>query len=175
MRLISALLATALAVSAAPAPALAGPAAAAHKPAATVIRNPKAFVQQVYARLIKGGDYQPPEDIYTPRLNALWASMDRDARGEVPRVDFLFWINGQDGDITDVQVTDAPVEQRPQGDRTIVVARFRNSGAPQELHFYFERTAAGWKLDDAECVTATSPWTLSVILKYGVYWEQPKE
>ena len=52
---------------------IAGIAAAAPVSAATVITDPAKFVGAVYARLGKGGDYQPPEDIYTPRLKALWA------------------------------------------------------------------------------------------------------
>lgn len=168
MRLATCLLALTLAAAplALQNTAEAAPRRAAHKPAGTVIRDPQAFVSGVYARLVKGGPYQPPEDIYSARLNALSASMVRDARDEVPRVDFLFWINGQDGDITDAVVTSTDVEARPQGDRKVVVAKFKNSGKAQELHLYFERTPAGWKLDDVESVKDQT-WTLSLVTKYG--------
>jgi hypothetical protein len=140
----------------------AGPTPAA---AATVIADPAPFVQSVYAHLAKGGDYIPPEDIYTPRLAALWALEAREAHGEVGRIDFLFWIDGQDGTPADVHLRTVPVEGR--ADRRIVVATFKNGDHAEDLRFYFQRTTAGWKLDDVVDVKGPSPWTLSVILKYG--------
>ncbi len=133
--------------------------------AATVVADPAAFVQSVYARLAKGGDYVPPEDIYTPRLAALWALAEREAHGEVGRIDFLFWIDGQDGTPSDVHVRTVPVEGRK--DRRIVVATFKNGDRAEDLRFYFQYTQAGWKLDDVVDAKGLSPWTLSVILKYG--------
>ena len=133
--------------------------------AATVIRDPTTFVQTVYAKLEKGGDYVPPEDIYTPRLAALWALEEREARGEVGRIDFLFWIDGQDGTPSDLHLRAAPGDGR--ADRRIVVATFKNGNRAEDLRFYFQRTAAGWKLDDVVSVKGASPWTLSVVLKYG--------
>ena len=133
--------------------------------AATTISDPAAFVQGVYARLAKGGDYSPPEDIYTPRLAALWALEAREARGEVGRIDFLFWIDGQDGTPSDVHLRTVPVEGR--ADRRIVVATFKNGDHAEDLRFYFQYSKAGWKLDDVVDVKGPSPWTLSVILKYG--------
>ena len=132
--------------------------------AATAIADPAAFVRSVYARLAKGGDYIPPEDVYSPRLNTLFAGEQRDAKGEVGRIDFLFWINGQDGQPSAVKVTASPVEGRP--DRQIVVAKFVNE-KPQTIDFYFERVGGAWKLDDAVSLTPGDEWTLSVILKYG--------
>ena len=133
--------------------------------AATVIRDPATFVQSVYARLAKGGDYIPPEDIYTPRLASLWALEEREAHGEVGRIDFLFWIDGQDGTPSDLHLRTAPVEGR--ADRRIIVATFKNGDHAEDLRFYFQRTAAGWKLDDVVSLKGSSPWTLSVVLKYG--------
>jgi hypothetical protein len=157
----------------APLPAAAAPGnAGAHAVAPTVIRDPRAFVAGIYARLGKNFDFDPPGDIYTPRLSALWTGMEHDAGDEVGRVDFMFWANAQDGEITDVTVTQVPVEGRPLKDRVIVIARFKNMGQVEELHFYFERAKAGWKLDDVESVTPDNTWTLSVLLKYGWYREE---
>ena len=141
------------------------PAEASPSAAKTVIADPAAFVQGVYARLAKGGDYVPPEDIYTPRLASLWALEAREAGKEVGRIDFLFWIDGQDGAPADVHVRTVPVEGR--ADRRIIVATFRNGDRREDLRFYFQRAGGGWKLDDVVSVRGASPWTLSVILKYG--------
>jgi hypothetical protein len=132
--------------------------------AATVIRDPEAFVGSVYARLAKGGDYIPPDDIYSPHLNTLWAGEAHDAGKEVGRIDFLFWINGQDGVPTAVKIKTVPVEGRT--DRRIEVVKFVND-KPQTLQFYFERIGGVWKLDDVVSLSPGEAWTLSVILKYG--------
>ena len=132
--------------------------------AATTIIDPAQFVGQVYGRLARGGDYISPDDIYSPRLAALWAGEAHDAGKEVGRIDFLFWINGQDGLPSDVKIKTFPVEGRP--DRRIIVATFVND-KPQTLQFFFEKRGRNWKLDDVVCLTPGEEWTLSVILKYG--------
>jgi hypothetical protein len=51
----------------------------------------------------------------------------------------------------------------------IVIAKFKNTGRPEEIHFDFEKTKDGWKLDDARALGGDrdETWTLSLILKYG--------
>jgi hypothetical protein len=130
--------------------------------AGTYIADPVKFVKQLYATTI--GKKPAPEDIYTPRLDALWKLEAKEAGGEVGRIDFDFWENGQDSDIKNVKVTSTDVEGAK--DRMVVIVTFRNIGRNEELHFYFEKTQAGWKLDDARSL-ANEQWTLSLILKYG--------
>jgi len=48
-----------------------------------------------------------------------------------------------------------------------VIAKFRNLGKRQEVHFFFEKIRGQWKLDDASCDNGPEPWVLSLILKYG--------
>ena len=136
--------------------------------AATVIADPAKFVSDVYSHIVKTpGDYQEPDDIYTPRLAALFALEEKDSGGEVGRLDFDPWTNAQDNQLTNVQIKTNAVDGGP--DRRIVVAKFKNIGKPEEIHFYFEHTKAGWKLDDMRSAGSDTPWTLSIILKYG--WE----
>jgi hypothetical protein len=130
--------------------------------AGTNIEDPLKFVKTEYATVV--GKKPEPEDIYTPRLSALFDLDTKEAGGEVGRMDFDFWMNGQDGTISGVTVSKNDVENTR--DREIIVARFKNEKTPNEIHFYFERTAKGWKLDDARS-TAGDPWVLSLILKYG--------
>ena len=133
--------------------------------ARTRIADPARFVGEVYARLARSEPYTPPEDIYSPRLAQLWALEARESpKDEVGRIDFLFWINGQDGSPSAVKIKTVPVEGR--ADRRIEVVNFVND-KPQTLQFYFERIGASWKLDDVTCLTPGAEWTLSVILKYG--------
>lgn len=129
---------------------------------ATAIADPAAFVKTMYATTVSRKP--EPEDIYTDRLAALFALDSREAGGEVGRIDFDFWMNGQDGDVNNVTVGKAPVENAPG--RMVVIAKFKNLKTPEEIHFYFEKTAKGWKLDDARSLLGEQ-WTLSLILKYG--------
>ena len=139
------------------------PGASAAKPTPP-IHDPKAFVASVYHRLATDHNYSPPTDIYTKRLNALWAGMDRDANGEVGRVDFEFWANGQDWEITNTVITADSVFGRP--DRQIIRTRFQNFAHPEDIQFYFEKVGSRWLLDDA-CSVGKNSWTLSLLLKYG--------
>jgi hypothetical protein len=132
--------------------------------AATRIDDPVKFVSGLYAKLAAPNSVPAPEDIYTPHLAGLFALESKDAGGEVGRMDFDFWTNAQDWDLSGVKVTGQPVEGAK--DREVVIAHFKNFRKPEEIHFYFEKTAAGWKLDDARSLVGES-WTLSLILKYG--------
>jgi hypothetical protein len=134
---------------------------------ATTVADPVAFVTGLYAKMAAAtpaSPYVAPEDIYTPRLAALFALEKREAGGEVGRLDFDFWSNAQDWQLSGIKVTGVPVEGAT--DRQIVVAKFRNFGKPEEIRFYFEKTKSGWLLDDARSLVGES-WTLSLILKYG--------
>ena len=74
--------------------------------AATRIDDPKTFVSDVYRRLSAprsgNSSYEPPDDIYSARLAKLFRDDKRKAKGEVGCLDGLFWVNGQDWAIKDV-------------------------------------------------------------------------
>jgi hypothetical protein len=133
--------------------------------AATTIEDPVTFVKGVYDKLSTNSNYAEPEDIYSPRLAALMALEKKEAGGEVGRMDFDFWVNAQDWELGNIDVSGQPVEGAK--DREIVVAKFKNGDRKQEIHFYFEKLSwAGWRLDDVRSFTDDG-WTLSLILKYG--------
>ena len=130
--------------------------------AATKIDDPVKFVKAIYTTTV--GKKPEPDDIYSARLDALFKLDTKEAGGEVGRIDFDFWMNAQDGAIGGVTVSKAAVENAPG--RMVVIAKFKNEKTPNEIHFYFEKTSAGWKLDDARSLLGEQ-WTLSLILKYG--------
>jgi hypothetical protein len=135
--------------------------------AATRIDDPVKFVSGLYAKMAAATaktPYVAPEDIYTPHLAELFALEKKEAGDEVGRMDFDFWSNAQDWELSGVKVSGQPVEGAK--DREVVIAKFKNTGKPQEIHFYFEKTKTGWLLDDARSLVGES-WTLSLILKYG--------
>ncbi|HYE29373.1 MAG TPA: hypothetical protein VD887_13315 [Allosphingosinicella sp.] len=148
-------------------PVLAQPAAA---PAPSRgVDDPRAFVERVYRN-----DSEAPADgeaagVYSDRLRALFDDESRDAGGEIGRLDFDFWVNGQDSEIAAIEVTEEEVFGRP--DRRVVVARFTNFGEPQTNLFYFERIRGRWYLDDVRNLGRPGEpgggWTLSLLLRYG--------
>ena len=132
--------------------------------AAIRIDDPKAFVSEVYRRLIAEqsthSTYTPPDGIYTPRLEKLLRDDKRKAKGEVGCVDFVFWINAQDWTISHLAITSVDEGQ----DRKTVITKFLNLGERQEIHFDFRFIAGHWLLDDVHSLSAP-PWTLSELLK----------
>jgi hypothetical protein len=127
---------------------------------ASKINDPVMFVSEVLRHFADTQSYQPPEDIYTPRLGKLFSDDRKRAKGEVGCLDFVFWVNGQDWTITKLDVKSGDSSQ----DREIVIARFLNIDALQEIHFDFRRIAGRWLLDDVQSVKEPR-WTLSEILK----------
>lgn len=130
--------------------------------AATKIDDPVKFVRAEYVTVV--GKKPEPHDVYTPGLSALFDLDTKEAGGEVGRIDFYCWMNGQDGTISGVTVSKIDLENGKG--REIVVANFNNEKTPNEIHFYFEKTPKSWKIDDVRSM-AGEPWVLSLVLKYG--------
>jgi hypothetical protein len=127
------------------------------------IDDPIAFVKNVYAHW--DASQPEPKGVFTARLDALAALDAKEAHGEVGRGnDFSFWCNCQDGNVKNVTVKGWAVANAP--DRKVVEARFLLEDKKERLLFYFEKSKAGWKIDDVQSL-ASDLWTLSVIYKYG--------
>lgn len=130
--------------------------------APTRIADPEAFVADVYRRIAADtSGYAPPDDIYTPRLQALFEADRRRGGDEVGCIDFDFWTNSQDpSGIHDIRVTSRTARDP---NRRTVIATFLLDG-PKEIRFEFRRLSGKWRLDDV-----TSPkrerWTLSRLLR----------
>jgi hypothetical protein len=135
--------------------------------AATASAPPEVMVAQVYHRLIAAETgsqgYGPPETFYTPHLKALVAAARREAKGEAAcGLDFIFWFNGQDDQITQLVVTRGPTT--PAG-RTTVTASFHNMSDPEKIVFDFQKLGGRWLLDDAHSLVGDSQWTFSRLLQ----------
>jgi hypothetical protein len=131
--------------------------------AGTKIDDPVKFVTGVYAHW--STQHPEPEGVFTERLSALQALDEKEAHGDVGRGnDFSFWCNCQDGEMKNAVVKGWPVENA--SGRQVVEAKFLLDGKKQDILFYFERTKAGWKIDDVQSL-GPNGWTLSVVYKYG--------
>jgi hypothetical protein len=131
--------------------------------AATTIDDPVSFVRGIYDHWNSNANV--PDDVYSARLQALIALDNREAHGEVGRGnDFNVWCNCQDGTLKNPNVAGQDVENAKG--RKIVTAKFLLEGSKQEIHFYFEKTKDGWKIDDVRSL-GPEAWTYSLLLKYG--------
>ena len=134
-------------------------------PGATEIADPEKFVSDVYRHFVAAQNsrktYNAPQDIYTPRLAGLFEKDRRESKGEVGCIEFDFWMNGQDFELSNLKVTRQPVAGHP--DQTTVIATFTNLRKPMELHFNFIQQRGKWMLDDVAS-TKGETWTLSKLL-----------
>jgi hypothetical protein len=106
--------------------------------------DPKALLEALYA------GYQPPnefppdqEQLRSERLNGLYEQDAIEAEGEIGRIDFDPFVNGQDYMLTDLVIA----EPYYAGGKALVKVTFKNMDTPQELGFLLVNEG-GWKIDD---------------------------
>jgi len=133
------------------------------------VSDPRAFVAARYAAYRSGADQAQPETTwaYSPRLAALSATYDRWQRrhtDEVGSIDFDWWINAQDWELSDVSVSQADSGRNGR----VVTARWRNSGTADSSRFLFVRIGTRWYLDDVVHGSGHGDegWTLSQLLSH---------
>ncbi|HEV2818603.1 MAG TPA: hypothetical protein VGW40_15445 [Allosphingosinicella sp.] len=132
------------------------------------VDDPRAFVARSYAAYARAANDPPAEQprAYSPRLRALFAGYESWARAHddlVGSLDFDWWVNAQDWEISRVAVTQAP---SGRGRRT-VAARWTNYGRVDRSRFLFVRIGGRWYLDDVVNGNGREPdgWTLSALLR----------
>lgn len=106
--------------------------------------SPAALLEALYA------GYQPPNEfppdqspLRSERLNALYEADQKEADGEIGRIDFDPFVNGQDYQITNLVIG----EPYLAAGRAVVKVTFENMGTPQELGYSLVKED-GWKVDD---------------------------
>lgn len=133
------------------------------------VKDPVAATKAHYAQIEK--DNFDGELPFSARLKALEALDAKETpKDEVGRIDGDIYVNAQDMKVTNVVVTSRNVENAPN--RKIVVVRFKNYDEQEEMHLFWEKTKAGWVVDDIRAL-GDDGWTLSLMLKYG--WDGPEE
>lgn len=148
--------------------------------------SPSAIIAEVYRRLIveqnrAPGDLSPaydsPDSLFAPALRQAFADERREAKGELGRLDFYFWVNGQDWSLSDLRIEERTVWRRP--DRRVVTASFLNSGQPSLLEFYFQNHGGRWLIEEVASIPVPHDgepgygWTLSLILRFGREEDDP--
>ena len=107
--------------------------------------DPRAVVQALYA------GYQPPNEfppdmaaLQSKRLNELFDADSKEANGEIGRIDFDPFINGQDYDVSKVEFS----EPAYAAGKALVRVNLVNFGQPDEFGILLVKEAGGWKIDD---------------------------
>ncbi|WP_284209449.1 DUF3828 domain-containing protein [Methylorubrum aminovorans] len=98
---------------------------------------------------------------YAKRLRTLYERDQREAKGEVGRLGFAFYVNGQDTE-PDFAKSLALAPLSNEGDRAEVRASFRNGG-PQELRYSLVREAGAWKIANVRSLKGET-WDLIALL-----------
>ena len=147
-------------------------AAPAHRAAhARGVDDPRAFVAQRLGSYRNDNSHVPPDPVwaYSPRLAALFRTYDawqHRHHDEVGSIDFDWWINAQDWEMSQVAATAADTGPNAR----TVTARWHNSDRADSSRFLFVRIAGRWYLDDV--VTGTGQgvdgWTVSYLLSHPV-------
>lgn len=133
------------------------------------VKDPLAATKAHYAQIEK--DKFDGELPFSARLKALEALDAKETpKDEVGRIDGDIYVNAQDMKVTNVVVISRNVENAPN--RRIVVVRFKNFDEQEEMHLFWEKTKAGWVVDDIRAL-GDDGWTLSLMLKYG--WDGPED
>lgn len=107
--------------------------------------DPKALVEALYA------GYQPPNEfppdmsaLQSKRLNGLFAADAKEAGDEVGRIDFDPFINGQDYEVTKVEIGEPLIA----AGKALVKVNVVNFGKPDEFGLLLIKEGDAWKVDD---------------------------
>lgn len=102
-----------------------------------------------------------PRAMFSARLRPLLEKdYERAETDGIGLLDFDIFVDGQDFDLSDVEIGRAAVS----GDRATVEARFRNFGEPKRIVYGFVREDGAWKIDEVWSPDGEYPWALSELL-----------
>jgi hypothetical protein len=93
-------------------------------------------------------------------LNVLFAKDEKEADGEVGRLDFDPYVDGQDYQLTDMKFGAPTIT----GDKAVVHVMFKNMGDAEDLTFTFVKEADGWKIDDVSSKKTGDEYDLKAIM-----------
>lgn len=123
--------------------------------------TPDALLQAFYAPYLTADANFDDEAAF--RSTGLQALYDADAEatpdGEMGALDFDPFIDGQDWEITDLEIGAAGIA----GDYASVEVSFKNFGEARTLHYDLVKEDGGWKIDDVASTTPGNEYRLSEI------------
>jgi hypothetical protein len=131
-----------------------------------VFADPKAVIEALYTPY--RGSYDDfnwrrwdETQLYSKGLNALFEADRVEANGEIGRIDFDPWINGQDYDVSALEIGDPEIS----GDTATVAVDFKNFDTEQNASVTLVLEDGKWKVDDIENFEPEFPYRLRAILE----------
>jgi hypothetical protein len=107
--------------------------------------DPKAVVEALYAGYLPPNEFPPDMSaLQSKRLNDLFEADSKEANGEIGRIDFDPFINGQDYDVSKVEVG----EPAYAAGKALVRVNVVNFGKPDEFGILLVKEGDAWKVDD---------------------------
>lgn len=127
--------------------------------------SPKELLEALYAPYFQGEnadwDKWHEEDFRSKALNALFAKDAAETpEGDVGRIDFDPYVDGQDFELTDFKIGEAVVI----GDLATVEVTFKNFDEKEDIFFSLVKEDGGWKIDDVEARGNEYPYKLTALL-----------
>ena len=107
--------------------------------------DPKALVEALYAGYLPPNEFPPDiTALQSKRLNDLYDADAKEANGDIGRVDFDPFINGQDYDVSKVDIGEPLVA----AGKALVKVTVVNFGEADEFGVLLVKEGAAWKVDD---------------------------
>lgn len=128
--------------------------------------SPKAVVEALYAPYFQptdNFDYNLLDDdpLISARLKSLYAKDQEEAAGDIGRIDFDPYINGQDFQVSDLAVGE-PVYA---GGKALVRATFKNFDSAQDMGYLLVKEGDAWKIDNMWAGESEYPYDLLDMLQ----------
>lgn len=93
-------------------------------------------------------------------LNVLFDKDAKEANGEVGRIDFDPYVDGQDYELHDLKIGTPAIK----GDTATVEVKFKNFDMEEDMVFTLVKEADGWKIDDVNSKGGADPYDLKDIM-----------
>jgi len=126
--------------------------------------TPKALLEAVYTPYEKGDSFNwdnwDETQFRSKELNELFAKDLKEANGEIGRIDFDPYVDGQDYQISELKFGDATIT----GDTAQVEVTFKNFEMEEDMVFSLVKEADGWKIDDVNSKGGADPYDLKDIM-----------
>lgn len=126
--------------------------------------TPKALLDALYSPYSKGESFDwigwDEAQFRSTPLNALFDKDAKESDGDVGRLDFDPYVDGQDYTISDLKFGDAVID----GDTAKVEVTFKNFDMAEDLMFGLVKEGDGWKIDDVVSSNKDFPYSLKDIM-----------
>jgi hypothetical protein len=126
--------------------------------------TPKALMEAVYAPYLKTDfDWGSIDEAQfrSKALNALFEKDQKEANGEVGRIDFDPYVDGQDYELTSLTIGAPTIT----GDKATIEVKFKNMDMEEDMVFALVKEGGGWKIDDVSSKGGADPYDLLDIMK----------